>query len=138
MQMPHATRRLTAYALAVTAVVISSSVALAHHGSAATWDPSRLVTVTGAVLEFRFINPHVLISLDLKNNSGRSERWRGELTNPISLARSAGWTRETFKPGDVITLVGYPARDGAAAMAITRVLSADGAERYRLDAGRGQ
>jgi hypothetical protein len=104
--------------------------AATHHGSAAVWDASRPVTVTGTVAEFKFVNPHVLLAIDVRKDDGATERWEGELTNPISLAREVGWTRDTFKPGDRITLAGYPARSGATSMAITRVLSDDVRQRY--------
>ena len=119
-------------------LALSSGQTLAHHGSSATWDPSKTVTVTGTVHEFSFINPHVLISIEVPNGAGKVDRWSGELTNPISLARSVGWTRVTFKPGDVITLAGYPARNGATQMAVTRVLSSDRTQRYPSEEGAGR
>ena len=75
-----------------------SGPAFAHHGSAA-YDMSKTVTVTGTVTDFQFVNPHVLISMDVKDPSGKMEKWEGELTSPNHLAR-AGWTKSTLKPGD--------------------------------------
>lgn len=94
--------------------------AYAHHGSAA-YDPSKSVTVTGTVTEYDFVNPHVMISVDVKNASGNVEKWEGEMTSPNHLGR-AGWTKNTIKAGDQVTLTGYPARSGATTMIIHKVL----------------
>ncbi len=97
-----------------------SQPAFAHHGAAA-YDSSRTVTVTGTVTDFQFINPHVLIAIDAKDpSSGQIEKWQGELTSPNHLSR-AGWTRDTLKPGDVITMSGAPLKDGQHAMAIHKL-----------------
>ena len=119
---------------AVSGLLLTGSLAHlhAHHG-ATTWDSAKTVTVRGAVVEFAFLNPHVLISIDVKRDEGGTDTWRGELTNPISLARTVGWTSETFKAGDVITLVGTPAKNGAPLMAVTRVLSASSEQLYPLE-----
>ena len=104
--------------------VLSGS-ALAHHGSAA-YDMSKSVTVAGTVTDFQFVNPHVLISIDVKDPSGKVEKWEGELTSPNHLAR-AGWTKSTLKPGDQVTLTGGPAKSGSLTMWI-RKITKDGQE----------
>ena len=86
--------------------------AFAHHGAAA-YDMSKSVTVAGTITDFQFVNPHVLIAMDVKDPSGKVEKWQGELTSPNHLAR-AGWTKSTLKPGDQITLIGGPAKSGGA------------------------
>lgn len=112
--------------IALGALLALSVPAFAHHGSAA-YDMSRTVTVTGTVTDFQFVNPHVLISMDVKNPStGAIEHWQGELTSPNHLAR-AGWTKSTIKPGDVLTLTGGSAKSGSPTMWI-RKISKDGQE----------
>ena len=106
-------------------LLILSGTALAHHGSAA-YDMSKSVSVTGRVTEFQFVNPHVLISMDVKDPSGKVEKWEGELTSPNHLAR-AGWTKSTIKPGDEVTLTGGPAKSGSPTMWI-RKITKDGQE----------
>ena len=102
-----------------------SGTAFAHHGSAA-YDMSKTVTVTGTVKDFQFVNPHVLIAMDVKDSSGKVEKWQGELTSPNHLAR-AGWTKSTLKPGDEVTLTGGPAKSGSPTMWI-RKITKDGQE----------
>lgn len=106
-------------------LVLSGGSALAHHGSAA-YDMTKSITVTGTITDFQFVNPHVLISMDIKDSSGKVEKWEGELTSPNHLAR-AGWTKSTLKPGDQVTLTGGPAKSGSPTMWI-RKLTKDGQE----------
>jgi hypothetical protein len=104
---------------------ILSARAFAHHGAAA-YDMSKSVTVAGMITDFQFVNPHVLISMDVKDPSGKVEKWQGELTSPNHLAR-AGWTKSTLKPGDQVTLTGGPAKSGSPTMWI-RKITKDGQE----------
>ena len=106
--------------IALGALLALSLPAFAHHGSAA-YDMSKTLTVTGTVTDFQFVNPHVLISMDVKDPStGKTEHWQGELTSPNHLAR-AGWTKSTIKPGDEVTLTGGPAKSGSPTMWIRKI-----------------
>jgi hypothetical protein len=117
------TRTLTIAAL--TVVFLTNSLPLlAHHGTA-SYDTSKTVTVKGTVTDFQFMNPHVLLFLDGKDDNGNVQKWQGELTSPNHLER-AGWTRTSLKPGDQITISGFPAKSGANSMWISKVLQADG------------
>lgn len=119
-------KKLMLASLALGILFLVSGSAFAHHGAAA-YDSSKPVTVTGTVTDFQFVNPHVIISMDVKDPStGKIEKWAGELTSPNRLAR-AGWTKSEFKPGDVITMTGAPLRSGAPAMAIHKIMK-DGQE----------
>ena len=119
-------RKKLIFSLTALAILfVLSGPAFAHHGSAA-YDMSKSVTVTGTITEFQFVNPHVLISIDAKDPSGKAEKWQGELTSPNHLAR-AGWTRSTLKPGDQVTLIGGPAKSGSPTMWI-RKITKDGQE----------
>jgi hypothetical protein len=118
--------KVTLSLIAVGILFVVSGSAFAHHGSAA-YDSSKMVTVTGTVTDFQFVNPHVLIAMDVKDPStGKIEKWEGELTSPNHLAR-AGWTKSTIKPGDEVTITGAALRSGAPAMAIHKVVK-DGQE----------
>jgi hypothetical protein len=85
--------------------------------------------VTGAVTQFEFVNPHVLIYIATMDADGREVIWSGELTSPNRLARSMGgvkWHKDLLAPGDVVTLTGNPARNGAPALLLNRVLDGEG------------
>ena len=105
--------------------------AFAHHGAAA-YDMSKSVTVAGTITDFQFVNPHVLIAMDVKDPSGKVEKWQGELTSPNHLAR-AGWTKSTLKAGDQITLIGGPAKSGSPTMWIRKITK--GGEEVSLGGG---
>jgi hypothetical protein len=109
---------------ALIALLAVSVPVFAHHGSA-SYEMTKSVSVKGAVTNFQFVNPHVLIFIESKNNKGEAEKWQGELTSPNRLNR-AGWKHDTLKPGDVITLIGAPAKSGAHSLWITKILGTDG------------
>ena len=118
--------------VALAAALAVPRLAEAHHGQAA-YNTTAAVTVVGTVTDFQFVNPHVLIYMDVKNDKGQVEKWQGELTSPNHLLR-VGWTRSSLKPGDQITMTGYPAKNGATSMWISKILLANGTE---LKAGGG-
>jgi hypothetical protein len=103
----------------------------AHHGQAG-YNTTQTVTVTGAVTDFQFVNPHSIVSLDVKDDKGETQAWQGELTSPNHLIR-ADWTATTLKPGDKVTMSGYRAKSGANSMWITKI-SVNG-EELKMGAG---
>jgi Family of unknown function (DUF6152) len=113
--------RVTLFFIAFAILFVVSGSAFAHHGAAA-YDSSKMVTVTGTVTDFQFINPHVMITMDVKDPStGKIEKWEGELTSPNHLER-AGWTKSTIKVGDEVIMTGAALKSGAPAMAIRKVM----------------
>ena len=105
--------------LLVAAVVPLS----AHH----SWpiDNSKLVTVKGTVMEFAWENPHPMISLEVKTDDGKVEKW--QVGGPaISRMEANGWKKDTVKPGDVITGIGYQFSDGQKIVRLERIIFADG------------
>jgi hypothetical protein len=98
----------------------------AHHGSS-NYDLSKSVSVRGTVTEFNFINPHSAIHLQAKDDKGNDEQWLIEADSPNNLAR-AGWTRESLKPGDQVTIVGNRLKDGSKVMRLQKVIFSDGKE----------
>lgn len=116
--------RLLALCAAGVCLVMVSVPALAHHGAAA-FDKSKQVSLKGTVTEFRFINPHVLITWTVKAADGTVQKWDGEMTSPNRLARD-GWSRHTLKPGDQIKITGYASKNGAKTLWIRKVARADG------------
>jgi hypothetical protein len=97
----------------------------AHH----SWPVSRdrLVTVKGTVTEFAWDNPHPMITLEVRTDDGRIEKWLAGGPAIIRMEAS-GWTRTTVKPGDVITGIGYQFADGQKIVRLERVVLADGRE----------
>lgn len=99
---------------------------LAHHGASVVYDLSQHLTMTGTVTEFQFVNPHVLIFFEVEGDDGVKTVWSAGLTSPNRLARSDGWSRDMFRPGDTVTITGSPARGGAPSLWVEAVLDANG------------
>ena len=98
----------------------------AHH----TWAVSQtqLVTVKGTVMRFEWGNPHPMITLEVPTADGKAEKWL--VGGPaINRMEANGWTKETVKPGDVITGIGYQYADGQKIIRLERVVFADGKEK---------
>jgi len=115
------------YVLGVTlALLIACGQASAHHGSS-NYDMSKSVSVKGKVTQFDFINPHSAIHLEVKDDKGNVEQWLIEADSPNNLART-GWTRDSIKPGDMVTIVGNRLKDSAKVMRLQKVIFADGKE----------
>jgi hypothetical protein len=93
------------------ALVALPAVVQAHHSFAAFFDPDKSVSVTGTVTEFRFTNPHGMIAVNVKKPDGSTVEWRAETNAPVVLVQR-GWSRDSIKPGMVITIDGWPSRDG--------------------------
>ncbi len=100
--------------------------ALAHHGTAA-YETTKLTTVTGTATDFKFINPHVEITVEVKDDKGKIEKWLGEANSPNVLSRH-GWSKEIIKPGDQITVIGYRAKNGSYTLRLQKVVLSDGQE----------
>ena len=95
---------------AAAAYLVSSGSAQAHH-SGAMFDRSREVTLVGTVKDFSWTNPHSSFAVEIVKADGSPELWAVEMNSPNNLVRE-GWTRYTLKPGDKVTAVINPLRDG--------------------------
>ena len=111
--------------LAMAMLVMVAEQVRAHHSFAVFFDNTKSVTVSGSVTAFRFTNPHAIIELTRKTPQGEVETWRAE-TNAVTLLRRRGWTAESLKPGDTVTVDGWPSRDGSKYLRVQRVVRADG------------
>ena len=117
--------RIFLHFLLLPGLVLASVSTSAHHAVSMVYLPEQMVSVTGVVEEFRFHNPHCVIFLTRTNDAGETERWTIEWAGSSALRRQ-GVTAETLKPGDEITVTGFPARDGSPGMAMRVLEFADG------------
>lgn len=99
--------------------------ALAHHSFAAEYDSNKTVNITGTVKKVEWTNPHSRMYLEVKEADGTVTVWNFEFGSPNHLFR-AGWTRNTVKEGDQITVVGFAAKDGSHLAQTRQVILADG------------
>jgi len=111
----------------LTAALLASLVAeaAAHHSFAVFFDEAKSVSVSGSVTEFRFTNPHAIIEITRKTPQGQIETWRAE-TNAVTLLRRRGWTADSLKVGEMVTIDGWPSRDGSRYLRVRRVVRSDG------------
>jgi hypothetical protein len=109
------------------AVALASvaTAAQAHHSFAVFFDPDKNIKISGKVTSFRFTNPHGLITLDVTDAAGKVAHWRVETNAPVVLVRR-GWNRDILKPGDRVTIEGWPSRDGKPYLRLMRALDANG------------
>lgn len=122
----------SAFSLILIIVALAASTPLlAHHGEA-NYDTDKIVSVKGTVSDFQFINPHTLITLDVKNDKGEIEKWNCEMRSPSMLVRVGGWDKNTLKVGDVITVYGSRAKNGTTVMRLQKLTFADGTVKDNL------
>jgi len=85
--------------------------AVAHHSFAAEFDRSKMVTLTGTVTKLAWVNPHARFYIDVKDEAtGKVNNWDWELSSPNGLMRR-GWTRNSLKQGDTVTVTGWLAKN---------------------------
>jgi hypothetical protein len=113
---------------AVLAALTATS-AFAHHSFEAEFDQKKTVVLTGTVTQVDWMNPHIYIRLDAKDENGKSGSWMCEGGNPSSLIRM-GWKRNTLKAGDQIVIDGYRAKDGTNTCNGRSVKLADGTKLF--------
>ncbi|MBI2150139.1 MAG: hypothetical protein HYU27_05990 [Acidobacteria bacterium] len=121
----------TKLAIAVFAMMLAPLAALAHHSFAAEFDASKPVVVQGTVTKVEWTNPHIWIYVDMKDAAGAVAHWQCEGGSPNTLVRQ-GWSKNSLKQGDQVTIDGSRAKDGTNTCNARAVKLADG---KRLFAG---
>jgi hypothetical protein len=111
-------------ALIAGSVALASGPALAHH-SFAMFDRDKEVTIVGTVKEFQWTNPHSWIQVNVPNKAGKMVEWSIEGGSPNIMVRQ-GWKRDIMKPGDKVTVVLNPMKDGSPGGSLVRVTMPSG------------
>jgi hypothetical protein len=91
----------------------------AHH-SGAMYDAAKTITLTGAIKDFQWKNPHAIIEVMAPDSKGIDQVWNIECSTPNILVR-AGWSGHSLKPGDVVSIQVHPMKDGGAAGLVLQV-----------------
>lgn len=116
--------RFLSLAAAITGLLIFSAPMSAHHGSAA-FDTGKQVVLKGTVTRWFWANPHCFLSFDVKGEEGAIAHWVAETSNPPDMI-NRGWSKETFKPGDEVTVTVEPVKNGRPAGRLLEVVLPDG------------
>jgi Family of unknown function (DUF6152) len=98
----------------------------AHHG-ASEYDMTKILTLHGTVTGLQYVNPHTMLNFTVKDDAGKITEWQGELPSPNLLSRR-GWSRSIVKPGDQITVIGAPSKNGEKGMQVKKLVFPDGHE----------
>ncbi len=100
---------------------------LAHHGGN-NYDTSKAVVLKGAtVTKWMWINPHCIVQVDVKDDQGNVQHWSAEVSNPSTL-QLKGWSQESLRPGDVITVYVFQSKTGRPVGRLNKIVLADGTE----------
>lgn len=106
------TKSLEVVSTLVVGLVLATVPVFAHHGAIA-YDDAKVVTISGTVTSFQFINPHCIVNVDVKDSSGNVQKWTVETPPPSMMKHSAGWYRDMMKVGDQITVDLHIAKNGS-------------------------
>jgi hypothetical protein len=121
----------------LTGVMLVCLPAWGHHSFAAEYDAAKAVTIKGAVNHVDWVNPHSWVMVDVKDANGKVTTWRCETAPPNGLFRR-GWTKNSLKEGEQVTVEGFMAKDGSATMSASTVTLASGKRMFAGSAGDGE
>ncbi len=117
-------KRLRLFITTAVWLLVSPQV-FSHHSFAAEFDRDRPITITGTVTRIEWTNPHARFYVDAEDENGETVNWNFELGTPNILMRQ-GWTRDSLKPGETITVTGFRARNDPHVGNANTVTLADG------------
>ena len=128
-------KKLCISIMAAGVVLVFAQAGYAHHSVATFFLQDETVEVTGVLQSYRLVNPHMKMEVEVTTESGEKQLWilTGGVTGDL---RAAGWTPTSVKPGEVVTVSGYPARNpDAHGMYVRRMVAPDGTV-FELARGR--
>jgi DNA/RNA endonuclease YhcR with UshA esterase domain len=127
-------------ALTAGVAIVAAVPVVAHHAFAAEFDANKPLTITGTVTKVEWTNPHARFYVDAKDETGKIVNWDFELGPPNGLMRR-GWTRNSLKPGHVVTVTGFRSKVASYVANARTVTLSDGRQVFAgssFDTGPGQ
>lgn len=120
-------RCLRAALFGLPMLVLAAAEAIPHHAFSPVYDEQRLITVAGVVTEFRFVNPHAMLVMDVTDEAGKAGQWVVEFAGRLNLSEF-GWTADSIKAGERVMVTGNPTHTGSQRVFFRRLVRADGTE----------
>jgi hypothetical protein len=111
-------------ALAAVLFLLVSVPIFAHHG-AASYDISKMTTLKGTITSIQWMNPHATVDIDVSETTGKIQKYTVESVSPLGLSRN-GWTKDSLKPGDQITVTGNLSKNGTHILRLKKIVFPDG------------
>jgi len=96
----------------------------AHHAARQVYQ-DRSITLKGVVTGYEWANPHAIVSVSVREDNGSVEQWHAEILPPAEMLR-AGWTKESVRPGDRVTLIGRPGKNAQRIMWLEYLVTPEG------------
>jgi Family of unknown function (DUF6152) len=125
MKMP----KLSAIVMACVGSILPAFPVFAHHSFAAEYDNKAPVTLTGVITKVEWTNPHIYFYVDVKDENGTVVNWAVEGYPPNTLKRT-GFTRDSLKVGDTVTVTAWRAKDSTTRVAGREVTFPDGGKKF--------
>jgi hypothetical protein len=121
--------RSVLFAVAVAIMLSTNMPTSAHHAFASEYDENKHVAISGTVTQFKWTNPHVLMDVEGRDESGKVTRWSFEMGSPNRLL-TRGWKKTDLKVGDHIIAEGFGAKDGSKVANATWIILPGGRKLY--------
>ena len=115
------------YLVAVAIVIAGVRSVTAHHAFSPVYDDKRTVTIEGVVTEFRFVNPHSMMTMEVRDDGGAVTRWVVEFAGRLNLSE-VGWTADSIKAGERVSVTGNPTWEKMPRLFFRRLVRPDGTE----------
>jgi hypothetical protein len=117
---------LRSFMMVLLPLVFGVQIGHSHHSFSGVYDGTRVVTVTGVVTQFKFVNPHALLLMDVTDDSGKVSKWTIEFAGRLNLSE-IGWTADSIKAKERVTVTGNPTHAaGLPRLAFVKIVKADG------------
>jgi hypothetical protein len=114
------------FTMVLLLLVSGVQMAHSHHSFSGVYDGTRVVTVTGVVTQFKFVNPHALLLMDVTDESGKVSKWTVEFAGRLNLSE-IGWTADSINAKERVTVTGNPTHAaGLSRLAFVKIVKADG------------
>ena len=118
---------LRAVLFAIPVLMLFAARGSSHHSFSPVYDDKRVITVTGVVTQFKFVNPHAMMFMDVTDETGKVAKWTVEFAGSLNLSE-VGWTAQSIKAREKVTVTGNPTHTGSQRLFFRKLVRPDGTE----------